>query len=186
MFKKSFIIFSVIFLLIVNLIIGYTLYNLLSEKSSSKISEVSEESSVVPSMDELEGYVDYAYEIIGDLDIRMTISANILYDYSDGKINRENALIQIEEHVVATFERHSNYVPYDTSQFNPSDKIITNEMDGIVKELLDSYVELQIYMQNTLDDDILVDQEGLIPLIMPVTDYIVEINQLRDKLLNIQ
>ena len=47
MFKKSLIVFSIIFLLIVNLIIGYTLYNLLWEKPSSKISEVSEESMKV-------------------------------------------------------------------------------------------------------------------------------------------
>lgn len=156
-----------------------------NEEKENK-NDATESVSVVPSMVELEGYVDYVYEIIGDLDKRMTISANILYDYSDGKITRENALKQIEEHVVATFERHKNYVPYDTSQFSPSDQVITNEMDSIVKELLDLYGELQIYMQNTLDDDVLVDQEELVPSTMPVTDYIFELNQLRDKLLNIQ
>ncbi|MDT8858883.1 hypothetical protein N0O92_01485 [Alkalihalobacillus sp. MEB130] len=151
----------------------------------SYTSTTNQQESPIQELSESENYINYVYHIIGDLDRRMTVSATILYAYSDGNITRESALQQIEEHVAATEVAHNNYVPYDTSQFDSADQTIISKIESTIEKSRNLYVDLQNYMKEALDQGEYVYKEDLTPLTSPATDLIIELNELRDQLLDL-
>ena len=131
-----------------------------------------------------EKYINYIYEIVGELDRRCTASANIAYDYQDGKLTKEEALDQIGENALYTFNAYDTYVPYDISSLSPEDQVLASQMEVITEQLLDLYVEIQIYIQNAIDDEVYLDPWEFPSTIgMEVTDLIGELNGYQDKML---
>lgn len=181
--KKILVIINILLFLII-VVIGCTIYLIL--KSDEQINNEEEIKGITEDYQKpTEKYIEYVYGIIGELDRRFTVSANVAYDYQDGKLTKEEALEKIGENVLYTINAHDTYVPYDISSLSPSDQLLAKKMEVVTEQLLDLYFEIQLYIQNVIDDEVYLDpSEFPLTIGMEVTDLIEELNGYQDQVLD--